>query len=160
MQHPFSFSASCKFLPLFVLLILFTSFVGTLLVCSLGWFICLGPFGAMWSFFWSSIRVRVLFVGICSFLVLIGREWRYVSWPRNHILYHGKAFFSLIFFRVVLSKSMCISTFRYSSSTSSSRVILFIHSGFSLFFGYHVLVPNRSVSFASGCWYVFLSSCW
>ena len=64
-----------------------------------------------------------------------------------------------IFLRVVLSKSMCISIFGSSSSPSNSLVILFIHSSFLLcFFGCHILVQNRSVSFASSCWYVFVSS--
>ena len=44
---------------------------------------------------------------------------------------------------------MCISTFGPSSSLNNSLVILFIHSTFSLyFFGCHILVQNRLVSFA------------
>ena len=69
--------ACSKFLPLFVLLIFSTSLVGTLRVCNcLGWFLCLAPFVSMWSFLWSSIRVRVLFVGIYAFLALVCRELR------------------------------------------------------------------------------------
>ena len=72
------------------------------------------------------------------------------SWPG--------AFQFDILFSVVLSKSTCISILGPSSSLSSSLVILFIHSAFSLcFFGSHIFVQNRSVSFASGCWYVFVS---
>ena len=67
--------ASSKSLSLFVLLIFSTSSVGRLWVCScLEQFLCLCPFGSMWSFLWSSIRVRVLLVGICSFLVLVCSE--------------------------------------------------------------------------------------
>ena len=63
-----------------------------------------------------------------------------------------------ILFSVVLSKSMCISVLGPSLSSSSSLVILFIHSAFSLcFFGCHIFVQNRSFSFTSGCWYVFVS---
>ena len=51
-----------------------------------------------------------------------------------------------ILFSVFLSKSMCISTLGPSSSPSSSLVILFIHSAFSLcFFGCHIFVQNRLV---------------
>ena len=68
------------------------------------------------------------------------------------------------FLSVVLSKSVCISAFGPSSSCSSSLVIWFIHSAFSLCcFGCHILVQNRSFSFAFGCWCVLLSSppnCW
>ena len=55
----------------------------------------------MWSFLWSSIQVRVLIVGICSFLVLVCREWRWISWTRNIVFHHGLAFSSLIFFLVL-----------------------------------------------------------
>ena len=69
-----------------------------------------------------------------------------------------------IFFRVILSKSMCISAFGSSSGPSTSLVISFIHSAISLcFFGFHILVQNHSFFVASGCWYVFVSSppsCW
>ena len=127
--------ASCKSLLLFVLLIFVTSSVGRLWICScLGRFLCLGLFGSMWSFLWSSIRVRVLFVGICSFLVLVCREWRWISWTRNHVFDHGLALSCLIFFNVVSSKSMCISAFGHSSSPSNSFVILLMHSGISLCF--------------------------
>ena len=52
---------------------------------------------------------------------------------------------------------MCISALGPSSSPSSSLVILFIHSAFSLsFFGCHIFVQNCSVSLASGCWYDFI----
>ena len=69
--------ASSKSLPLFPLLIFFTSLVGKLWVCNcLEGFLCFGPFVSIWSFLWLSIRVRVLFVGIYSFLVLVWREWR------------------------------------------------------------------------------------
>ena len=51
---------------------------------------------------------------------------------------------------VILSKSMWISILGPSSSPSSSLVILFIHSAFSLcFFSCHIFVQNRSVSFIS-----------
>ena len=88
--------------------------VGRLCVCS-----CLGRF--FWInvvFLWSSIRVRVLLVGICLFLVLVCGEWKWISWTRNHVFHHGLAFSSLIFF-VVLRKSMCISAFGPSSSLSN-----------------------------------------
>ena len=53
---------------------------------------------------------------------------------------------------------MCISAFG-PSSPSSSLVILFIHSAFSLcLFGCHIFVQNHWVSFAFGCWYILCSS--
>ena len=69
-----------------------------------------------------------------------------------------------IFFSVFLRSSMYISALEPSSGPSSSLVISFIHSAFSLcFFGCHIFVQNCSVSLASGCWYVFVScppNCW
>ena len=54
---------------------------------------------------------------------------------------------------------MCISVSGPSSCPSSSLVILFIHSAFSLcYFVFSILLYNQSVSFVSDCWYVFLSS--
>ena len=73
-------------------------------------------------------------VAICSFIVLACREWRWISWTRSHVFHHGLAFSSLIFFSVVLSKSMCISVLGPSSGPSSSLVILFIHSAFRYVF--------------------------
>ena len=59
---------------------------------------------------------------------------------------------------------MCISALGPSLCPSSSLVLSFIHSAFSLcLFGCHMFVQNRSVSLASGCWYVFVScppNCW
>ena len=69
-----------------------------------------------------------------------------------------------IFFRVFLSSLMCISPFGPPLSPSTSLVILFIHSAFSLcFFRCHIFVQKRSISLASASWYVFVSclpSCW
>ena len=59
---------SRKSISFVVLLIFSTLSVSRLRVrTSLEWFLYLGPFGSIWSFFWSSIRIRVLLVGICSF---------------------------------------------------------------------------------------------
>ena len=116
-------------LLIFVLLIFSPSSVDMLWVCScLEWFLCLGLFGLLWSFLWSWIRIHVLLVGICLFLVLVCHEWRWISWTRNSVFPHSQALSSLLFvFCVVLSKSMCISTFR-------SLDILLIDSAFSLCF--------------------------
>ena len=93
---------SSKSLPLFVQLIFSTSSVGKLWVCNcLGRFLCLGPFGSMWSFLWSSIRVRVLFVWIWSFQVLVCLDWRWIFWTRNHVFHYGLAFSNLILFLVL-----------------------------------------------------------
>ena len=76
------------------------------------------------------------------------------SWP---------GVFQFDIFSVILSKLLRISAFGPSWSPSNFFVILFIHSAFSLcFLGWHILVQNRPVSLASGCWYVFVSSsnCW
>ena len=90
--------SSSKSLPLFVLLIFSTSLVGKLWACNcLGRFLCLGPSVSMRPFFWLSIRVRALFVGIYSFLVLVCREWRWISLTRNHVFHHGLVFSNLIF---------------------------------------------------------------
>ena len=155
---------SSKSLPLFVLLIFSLSSVGKLRVCNcLKRYLRLGLLGSMWFFLYSSIRVLVFLVGICPFLKLVCRKWRWISWTRNPVFHHGRAFSSLIFLGIVLSKSMCIPPFGSSLSPYSFLVILFIHSAFSLCFGCFILVKNRSVSFASGCWYVFVSSppsCW
>ena len=104
-----------------------------------------GPSGSMWSFLLSSIQVHMLFVGICSF------------WPKIHVFHHGLVFSNLIFFSV-LSKLMCISTFKPSSSPFNSFVILLIHSTFLCILGCHILVQNCSASLVSSCWYIFMSS--
>ena len=71
---------SSKSFPLFMLLIFSTLLVGKLSVYNyLGRFLRLGLSGSVWSFLRSSIRLRVLFVGICSFLVPVCREWRRIS---------------------------------------------------------------------------------
>ena len=57
-----------------------------------------------------------------------------------------------------VNQSVFHSAFGTSLSCSRSLVRWFIHSSFSLCcFGCHILVQNRSVSFAFGCWYVLLS---
>ena len=91
------------------LLIFSTSSVSRLWVCScLERFFCLAPFGLMWSFLWSSSRVLVLLVSICSFLVLVCREWRWISWTKNHVFHHGLAFSSLISFLVTFCVNRCV----------------------------------------------------
>ena len=37
----------------------------------------------MWSFRWSSNRVHMLLVGICSFLTLVCREWKWIFEPES-----------------------------------------------------------------------------
>ena len=157
--------ASSISLSSFALLIFSTSSVNKLWVYNcLEQFLYLGSVGSMCSFLWSSSQVLVHLVGICSFLVLVCREWRWISWTRIHAFHHVLAFSSLISFSVFLSNSMCISALGPSSIPSSSPVILSIHSAFSLcFLGCHIFVPNCSVSLASGCWYVFVPcppNCW
>ena len=106
LRHPFfcqgtirGLFASSKSFPLFVLLIFSTSLVGKLSVCNcLEQSFCLGPIGSMWSYLWSPSQVLVLLVSICSFLVLVCREWRWISWTRNHGFHHSLAFSSFIFF--------------------------------------------------------------
>ena len=110
-------SASSTSFPLYVLL-----------KCTHHWF-GMDPSRLMWSFLRSFIRVRELLVGICSLLELDCREWRRNSSTRIYVFYNGQAFFSLIFFSVVLSKSMCIAL-----SPSTSFVIFFIHWTFLLCF--------------------------
>ena len=46
----------------------------------------------MWSFLWSSSQVLVHLVNICSFLVLVCHEWRWISWTRIHVFHHGQRF--------------------------------------------------------------------
>ena len=78
---------------------------------------------------------------------------------RIHVFHHSLVFSTFIFFSVVLSKLMCISVFGPSSSPSNSFVILLIHSAFLLCsLDCHILVQNYSVSLASGCRYIFVSS--
>ena len=151
------FLATSRCLPLHVLLLFSTSLVGELWICNcLEQFLWLGPFGSMWSFLWTFSQVLVHIVSICSFLVLVYGEWRWISLTRTHVFYHDLSLSTLIFFSVLLSSPMCNSAFGASSSTSSFLVILFINSTCSLcFFGCHNLLQNRLVSFASGCGHVF-----
>ena len=86
-------------LHLFLPLVFSTSQVGMLLVCScLGRFLCLGPFGSIWSFLWLYIQIRVLLIDICTFWVLVSHEWGWNSWTGIHIFHHDPAFCNLIFF--------------------------------------------------------------
>ena len=90
-------------------------------------------------------------------------EWIFLNQKPCNPTWPGVFQFDILF-SALLSKSMCISVLGPSSSPSSSLVMLFIHSAFSLcFFGCHIFVQNRSVSFASSCWYVFVllpPNCW
>ena len=118
-----------------MLLIFSKSFVGRLSVRNcLEQFLCLGPFGSIWSFIWSPIQVLARLVRICSFLVLVCREWRRISWTRSHDFHHGLVLSSFIFFLVSFLVSRCVFLIWGPSSPSSSLVILFIHSAFSLCF--------------------------
>ena len=130
----------------------------------LGWFLCVGLFGSMWFFLWSSIQVHVPLVSICSFQVLVCREWSGISWTRNHVFHHGLAFSSLVSFlvsfwvnrRVFLLSGLLCALLILLSYSLSIRPLRYV-------FCCYILVPNRSVSFASGCWDVFVSSplsCW
>ena len=143
------FLASGISLPLFVLLIFSTSSVNKLWVYNrLEQFLYLGPFRSMWSFLWSSSQVLVHLVGICSFLVPVCREWRWISWTRIHVFHHVLAFFSLITFLesfwvvrcifplwglprvllVLLSYCLFIQPFRFTFSVAicSSRIVRFL----------------------------------
>ena len=62
----------------------------------------------MWSFLWSSSLVPVLLVNICSFLVPVCSEWRWISWTRNHVFHRGPAFSSLVFFLVSFWGNRCV----------------------------------------------------
>ena len=91
--------ASSRSLPLFVLLIFSTSSISKLLVYNyLKQFFCLGQFGCMLSFLWSSSQVLVHLVSICLFLVLVRGEWRWISWTRIHVFNLGMVFCSLVSF--------------------------------------------------------------
>ena len=106
------------------------------------------PFRSMSSFLWSSIRVRVILVGICSFLVLICHELRWIPWIRNHEFHHGLAFSSLIFCKCRFELIDVFFRFRIFFEPLS----LFCHivnpfGFFVMFFGCLILVQNRSVFF-------------
>ena len=71
-------------------------------------FLYLGLFGSMWSFLCSSSQVLVHLIGICSFLVLVCHEWRWISWTRIHVFHHILAFSSLISFLVSFWVVRCV----------------------------------------------------
>ena len=50
----------------------------------------------MWSFLWSPSQVFMHLVGFCSVLVLVCREWRWISGTKIHVLNHVLTFSSLI----------------------------------------------------------------
>ena len=127
--------ASSKSLPLFAPLI-FSTLVGRLWVSSfLELFLCLGSFGSMWSFLWSFIQVIVLLVSICSILVVVCCEWRWIYWTRNHVFHHSLPFSSLMFLG-----SFCVNLYVF--------LLLGLLRAFLI----------RLVSLASSCWYIFASS--
>ena len=75
----------------------------------------------------------MLFVGICPFLLLVCREWRWISLTRKHVFRHGLVFFFVFFF---FSKLICISAF--GPSLNPSNLILLLVGMFHL-----VPVVNR-----------------
>ena len=121
----------------------------------------LGPFGSMWSFLWSSSEVLAHLVGICSFLVLVCCEWRWISWTRIHVFHHVQAFSSLIsflvsfwviqcvfllwgllrVFQVLLPYRLSIQPFRYAFSLAifSSKIVRFLWRLVVGMFLYHTL---------------------
>ena len=100
----------------------------------------------MWSLLCSSSTVHVHLVGICSFLVLVYREWTWISWTRIHVFHHVLTFSSLISFLVswvircvfplwglprvlvLLSYRLSIRPFRYAFSVAifSSKIARFL----------------------------------
>ena len=67
--------------------------------------------------------------------MLVCREWRWISWTRSRLFHHGLALSSLIFFLVLFWVSRWVfSVLGPSSSPSSSLLLLFIQSAFSLVF--------------------------
>ena len=95
---------------------------------------------------------RVLFISSASM------SWMELNfWNQSTCIQSCPGVFQFdIFYSVFFSISMRISAVGPSSSSSSSLVISFIHSSFSLFFfSCYIFVQNCSVSLAYGCWYVF-----
>ena len=102
----------------------------------------------MWSFLWSFSQVLTHLIGICSFLELVCREWRWISWTRIHVFHHVLAFSSWISFLVsfwvircvfplwglpwvllvLLSYRLSIQPFRYAFSIAifSSKIVRFL----------------------------------
>ena len=140
--------ASSIYHPLFVLLIFSTSSVNKLWVYNcLEQFLYLGPFGSIWYFLWSSSQVLAPLVSICSFQVLVCREWRRISWTIIHLFNYVQVFSSLISFfmsfgvircvfpfwgllravLVLLSYRLSIQPFRYAFSVAifSSKIVQF-----------------------------------
>ena len=62
----------------------------------------------MWDFLRSSSQVLVHLVGICIFLVLACRKWRWISWTRIHVFHHALLFSSLISFKMFLLVVWCV----------------------------------------------------
>ena len=74
-------------------------------------------------------------VGICLFLVLVYREWRWISWTRIHVFHHVLAFSSLIFFLVAFWLIRCVfPLWGLPRVLLDLLVISFIHWAFSLYF--------------------------
>ena len=116
------------------------------------------------SFWVNFFFPLVIDLGTCArcrhlFILSDSLSWIEVNFlNQNHYIPSWPSIFLFDIFSSVLSKSMCISDFGLSSSTNSF-VILFINSACLLSsLGCLIFVQNYSVSLASSCWYVFLSS--
>ena len=150
-----SLLASCISLRLFMLFIFSISLVDRLWVCScLRWSLCLG-------FFWIKVVFpRVIHSDTCAPCKHVLISCASLLWLEGHFLNQKPCIpswsgvFQFDIFSVVLSKQMCISAFGLSLSPSSLDKLCF----FFFFFGCYLSVPNRSVSLASGCWYVLVAS--
>ena len=117
------------------------------------------------SFWINVVFLLVIHSSLCAhyrhpFITRVILSWMEVYFlSQQPYIPNGLLFSSLIRVSVVLSKSMCISAFGPSSSPFNSLVILFINRSFSLwFFSCYIIVWNCSISLASYCWYVFVSS--
>ena len=58
-------------------------------------------FLSMWSFLWSSIRLRLLLVCICLFRMPVCYGWRWIFFTRIHVRHLALMFSNFIFFSVV-----------------------------------------------------------
>ena len=112
-------------------------------------FLCLGPFGTKWSFLWSSSHVLVHLVSICSFLVVVFREWRRISWIRIHVFHHGQEFSSFISFSVSFWVVRCV--FPLSGLLRVFLVLLYYYLTIPLF-RYAFLVAILSSKNVKSLW--------
>ena len=109
-----------------------------------------GLFGSGWSFFWTSIRVNLFLLSICSLREPVCHRWKSFKPVFTNAIIAWRFPIWYLFLSVTLSELRCIFALGSYSSSSNSFHMLLIHSEFLLCsIRSHILLQNCFVSLSS-----------